>query len=112
MKQEKNRFGGFTLRDLWLAQDGGRCFHCNEQMDYSPCRSKRNLNGWTREHLVPRSRGGKNAFNIVLAHHWCNGVRGSAMPTQEEMERAYALVEAQFLNWNVEYWSVVEIEGR
>jgi hypothetical protein len=23
-----------------------------------------------------------------------------------------ALVEAQFLNWNVEYWSVVEIEGR
>jgi 5-methylcytosine-specific restriction endonuclease McrA len=93
MRQEKNRFGGFTLRDLWRAQNGGKCFHCAEQMDFSPHRSRKSLNGWTREHLVPRSCGGKNVFNIVLAHQWCNSARGSMLPTAEELERAYALWE-------------------
>lgn len=55
----------------------GRCHWCGEAMI---------LDGvWvddpryaTREHLVPRSKGGTSKWpNIVLAHGWCNNRRES-----------------------------------
>ena len=50
--------------------------------------------GWTREHIVPRSKGGKNGNgNIVLAHLPCNMARGNADPSQELLERAHAIHE-------------------
>jgi len=46
---------------------------------------------WSRDHLVPVSKGGKAGMNIVLAHFKCNTERGNADPTQEMLERAARL---------------------
>lgn len=62
---------------LYVLQDG-RCFHCGTEMvvptNFVERRSKRAI---TREHLIPRSRGGKNLDNVVLACRRCNERRGT-----------------------------------
>lgn len=67
---------------------GGKCFHCNGLMDNDRYHRKQCLNGYTCEHLIPRSKGGKGGPNIVLAHHDCNNVRRDEMPTQDMLNRA------------------------
>jgi len=67
------------------------CFHCHEPMKPTPVRKKRNGDydkGWTREHIVPKSKGGRKGDNIVLAHYKCNQERGNVDPTLEMIERA------------------------
>lgn len=44
--------------------------------------------GYTREHLVPLSRGGKSGSNIVLAHSECNKRRGNSIPDPLWLDRA------------------------
>ena len=73
---------------LFVAQ-GGRCFHCFEPMDAESFPKK--VDGWTREHVVPRVHGGKDAWNIVLAHSACNSRRGSALPSEAMLQRAHHL---------------------
>lgn len=41
---------------------GGRCYLCGQPMRTEP----------TREHVVPKARGGRNARNILAAHQACN----------------------------------------
>ena len=76
---------------IFAAQDG-RCFHCGEAMLPSPARKPYRgapfNNGYTKEHLVPRSLGGGGGKNIVLAHMKCNSKRGATMPTPEMLARA------------------------
>ena len=44
--------------------------------------------GWTRDHIVPRSKGGVRAHaNVALAHMKCNGTRGNTDPTPEMIQR-------------------------
>lgn len=45
-------------------------------------------NGWSREHVIPWSRGGRNNRNIVLAHAPCNTKRGVEAFSVQQMERA------------------------
>jgi 5-methylcytosine-specific restriction endonuclease McrA len=77
---------------LWLAQSG-LCFHCHEPMAIGPARKTSGGydNGWTREHLVPKSKGGKHGHNVVLAHVKCNSARGNADPTPEMLRRGRAI---------------------
>lgn len=64
------------LSDLF-ARDKGRCHLCG--------RPVRRGEG-TRDHLVPRSRGGKNGkLNIRLAHFSCNQERGNAELEAEQI---------------------------
>lgn len=75
---------------LYLAQKG-RCFHCLLPMLMGSVRKKASgayNQGWTQEHLVPKSKGGKKGSNIVLAHIRCNGKRGNADPTAAMLHRA------------------------
>ncbi len=78
---------------LYLAQKG-LCFHCGNSMKMGSAtklaNGKFNM-GWTREHVVPLSKGGKNTGNIVLAHIKCNTQRGNADPTPDMLERLKAI---------------------
>lgn len=80
-----------SMAELFKRQSGG-CFHCAGWMDPLPRRSMpngavENPNGYTREHLVPRSKGGVTVGNIVLAHFSCNTCKGDRMPTEQELAR-------------------------
>lgn len=66
--------------EMFVAQ-GGLCWWCREKMSMEPLRITDNGN-WkdntkyaTFEHLIPRSMGGKNSGNRVLAHAGCNNKR-------------------------------------
>lgn len=71
---------------LFLAQYG-RCFLCSGWM--RNIKSDREAKeGWTFEHLVPVSKGGKRRDNLVLAHAKCNSRRGSEDLTPEQWAKA------------------------
>lgn len=49
---------------------------------------RKNPNGFTKDHVVPRSmRGAKGSCNYILAHQKCNNLRRTRPFTVEEMER-------------------------
>ena len=63
----------FRKDKLFEFQDG-RCFWCQEKMFLG----KNNPNSATIDHLVPRSKGGRNfESNYVIACHECNVSRGA-----------------------------------
>lgn len=77
---------------IYMAQEG-RCFHCTRPMLMSAAVKKaKNCSyndGWTREHVIPRSKGGRRGWqNVVLAHAKCNHKRGDTDPTSEMLKRA------------------------
>jgi 5-methylcytosine-specific restriction endonuclease McrA len=56
-----------------LARDGDLCWLCSKPLDGDA----------TLDHVVPRSKGGKNGLeNLRLAHKGCNGARGNADAAQ------------------------------
>lgn len=65
---------------------GGRCAYCQRQMltDWTECHSDhghRHPARMTWDHVVPRSRGGKNGGNRVPVCRACNHKKGNRMPT-------------------------------
>lgn len=75
-----------NLRRTKMLAQGGRCYYCgllmwNEALDHrllTTCRSSRqpNILRCTAEHLLPRSEGGANTDeNIVAACLFCNNSR-------------------------------------
>lgn len=80
-----------TPRELYKAQ-GQRCFLCGQYMSKHVHHHDDNPNGWTRDHLVPRSYLRKNRrkyllYNIVLTHLKCNLKRGSRLPTRHQRRK-------------------------
>ncbi len=62
------------VRRLFDSQHG-RCFYCQLTMDFSQVQP--HPRAPTRDHLNPRSRGGKNTReNVVLACYLCNHQKG------------------------------------
>jgi len=62
-------------KKLWDAQNG-RCYLCNDPLTVYDC---------TKEHVVPRSRGGKDSQrNQLLSHAKCNEEKGDRLPTRNE----------------------------
>lgn len=74
-----------------MREQGGCCYYCKYQLRFLPkygveyqgptegdkWRSRRSAQTATLDHIVPRSRGGRNELeNLVLACHWCNHFRG------------------------------------
>ena len=52
-----------------IRRDGLRCHYCRAWMTRVSC---------TKDHIVPRSKGGDNSLdNLVLACHGCNTRKGS-----------------------------------
>lgn len=85
-----------SVARLFLAQRG-KCFHCGSPMLMSVATKTRNgrfNGGWTREHVVPISKGGPKAYiNVVLAHKRCNERRGNRAATAEELDKHRSIWE-------------------
>ena len=77
---------------LYKAQQG-MCFWCKKYLLQTPAKkiSGKWDNGWTREHVIPRSLGGEHFENIVLSCHRCNSTRKSEVPDLEDVERCKRL---------------------
>lgn len=54
---------------------GGRCYLCNGRFGARGARLP------TRDHVVPKARGGRSFANILLAHAGCNTGKGNKSPT-------------------------------
>ena len=65
------------------------CLQVSGEMDITKRRAPHRA---TWDHVVPKSEGGRNAFNLLLACEQCNHDRGSIHPAAEgSQERAAAL---------------------
>src|SRR5690606_24632912 len=59
-------------RDRAHAAQGGICSYCTLPMSRTEA---------TLEHKVPRSKGGTDAAdNLIAVHEWCNATKGNASP--------------------------------
>lgn len=62
-----------TLDEL-IERDGGRCHMCGGQVD-----ARSDARRPTRDHVVPKSKGGRGTDdNIRLAHWRCNQLKGDS----------------------------------
>lgn len=79
---------------LFMAQQG-RCFYCSVVFE-GPFKAKTDKGWahllrarcWTKDHLVPKSKGGKEVLNLILSCACCNNTKGARMPTIDEIARA------------------------
>jgi hypothetical protein len=80
-----------------FARQKGKCFYCERQMK-PPRLPFHGYDGLaaTREHRIPRSRGGGNGRNVVLACADCNSLKGNL--TETEFAVAVYLAEARGVN--------------
>lgn len=83
---------GKLVDDIYDAQ-AGLCFHCLRLMDPWTW-SKRHPNGFTRDHVAPKSKGRDGSRNTVLAHQWCNVRRGNAFLSEVDAMRARLVIAA------------------
>jgi 5-methylcytosine-specific restriction endonuclease McrA len=67
-----------TLMSLWAAQDK-RCGVCDSKM--FPATIHHECNGWTIEHVFPRSRYRGLVGNTFVSHRRCNQAKGDRRPT-------------------------------
>ena len=66
----------FTRRNLH-ARDGGICVYCSQKVS---------LSNFTIDHVIPRSQGGKTAWeNVVTACMGCNNRKGNRHPKPGEL---------------------------
>lgn len=87
---------------LFRAQQG-RCFHCLKSMARGPWRMNR-ADGWTREHVIPKAKGGNDRLNVVLAHRSCNIIRADHDLSIAEMGRARMIILAAHIVRRREGW--------
>jgi 5-methylcytosine-specific restriction endonuclease McrA len=77
---------------LLYAYQNARCFYCGKYIKYFVHRGgNKNDEGYTIDHLFPRSKGFRKAGNIVLACRRCNEMKGNRMPTIKELTKAFEL---------------------
>ena len=70
-----------------LHMQGDGCFYCGKSLKITvKRRSMANLA--TRDHLQPKSKGGRLLFNKVMACRACNYNKGARKPTELEKEKA------------------------
>lgn len=80
---KKERSGRVSLTNRTLfGRDKHTCAYCAKQFNH------RNL---SRDHIVPRARGGENKWmNVVTSCMGCNMSKGSRTPEEAGMELCYA----------------------
>jgi 5-methylcytosine-specific restriction endonuclease McrA len=77
----KKRNPATPLVQAMAAAQGGACFLCGEPLRFDADGPQQP----TFEHVVPRSRGGGNSKNRLIAHRSCNLRKGSRMPNGCEL---------------------------
>lgn len=66
-----------TRLDVLMAAQEHACYLCQKPFTAD--------NGPTLDHVRPRSLGGQDARNILLAHKWCNRVKADRGPKASEL---------------------------
>ena len=88
------RFRRQVTNTFLFARDSYRCQYCGRnqhELRYREC--------LTRDHLVPLSRGGANAWtNVVTACSTCNTRKGNLLPAEVGMHPLQAPVEPHFVH--------------
>lgn len=74
-RQKKGRTRAYTLAELWHMH-GGRCKYCGRTTDMDSTGPNRA----TRDHVLPRAKGGKQSGNLVLACAGCNEAKADSVP--------------------------------
>ncbi len=102
------RFRRQVTNTFLFARDRYRCQFC--------CRTEPEL-GFreclTRDHLVPLSRGGTNAWtNVVTACSTCNTRKGSRLPEECGMQLAVTPVEPHFVSLTWAVRKLTPIQGK
>ena len=88
------RFRRQVTNTFLFARDGYRCQFCARTSA-----QLRPREGLTRDHLVPLSRGGTNAWtNVVTACSSCNARKGSHLPEELGMHPLRPPVEPHFVH--------------
>jgi 5-methylcytosine-specific restriction endonuclease McrA len=88
------RFRRQVTNTFLFARDHYRCEFCGRHQ--SVLRDRECL---TRDHLVPLSRGGTNAWNnVVTACSSCNAKKGNHLPDEVGMHPKHAPVEPHFVH--------------
>jgi len=74
---------------LWLyAKQRGHCFHCGRFMEPRPNTGTDDTKqGYTREHVLPVSKGGTGFRNVALTHGYCNRARANKLPDGRDLFR-------------------------
>lgn len=73
----KQRRGTKQLKRL-RKRFGGRCFYCRVDLTLPREPNSRKKTRVTRDHLIPKSRGGRQGNpNVVAACYACNNLRGN-----------------------------------
>lgn len=75
------------IRSLLEVQNR-QCFYCRGELNDYAYRYGRNDSGWTRDHVMPRARGGGEFKNVVLACGPCNQRKGCRVPDPYVLGRA------------------------
>ena len=76
-RRQRERVRSKRRREEIYARDGGRCGICGTRVPF---------NRMTLDHIVPRSKGGKNTpENLRLAHMMCNSARRDVGPAQTRL---------------------------
>lgn len=88
------RFKFSTVATLYSFQKC-RCFYCNKFLQYASYRPEQSdrANGYTIDHLFPKSFGFGLAGNAVLACRKCNEMKGNRPPLPVEIVRAWELYQ-------------------
>lgn len=95
---------GATRRQIYKiwSRDNGVCWICGKHVE---------LEDASRDHFVPRSKGGiNNITNLKLAHKLCNSKRGNGDPVPKRLKKA-ARVAAINVETGLEF-TVAEMRGR
>ncbi len=93
------RFRRQVTNTFLFARDGYRCQYCaRTPHEFRPRECL------TRDHVVPQSRGGTNAWeNVVTACSTCNTRKGSHLPSEIRMHPLHPPTEPHFvhLSWAI-----------
>jgi len=88
------RFRRQVTNTFLFARDGYRCQFCGR-----PQATLRSRECLTRDHLVPLSRGGTNAWtNVLTACSTCNARKGNNLPAEIGMEPLTVPAEPHFVH--------------
>lgn len=74
---------------LLYAHQQARCFYCKGYIKYAAHTAA--VNGYSIDHLFPRSLGFGKGGNVVLACRPCNERKANRLPTFKEIARASVL---------------------
>ena len=100
IKDSRGKFRHSTIPVIYSTQNC-KCFYCNKFLQfkkYHP-RIEDKQDGYTIDHLFPRSLGFTLYGNAVIACRRCNEKKGDRPPTPEEIARAWNIYQKSDLTF-------------